>query len=287
MDHDMTGRPNVIPETAFIYAFIDPDSGAVRYVGESINPENRRRWHWHQRKYDAGNMELKRWLRSLDGPPEMMILAEVPYEKRYDVERLITIGIRRVMGDLLLNMNAGQQPSAESRARMSAAKTPEIRARISKRVTEIWAQRKAAALAASASGGFIDATPALEARKLGVEMMNMAVLHESVNGSRQDAPVHEMTRQQVYFKVMAAIRMHEPHYVANHGGKGSAKAFKEHTRDMVTSLPDDIVLHLADLWDDGQQEACAEEYMECMRTVMVLEGMVTQAEWQINRKEAA
>jgi hypothetical protein len=275
-------------ETAFIYGLIDPLTGAIRYVGESVNVEKRRMWHWHQRRYDSGNMPLKLWLRSLEEPPEAMVFAEVPFKDRFEVERLLTIGIKRVMGDLLLNMNAGQQPGAETRARMSAAKTPEIRARIAERVREIWAERKRqAALETAMADGFIDATPALEARAMGVEMMNMAVLHESVGGSRQDAPVHEVTRHDVYVKVMAALRINVPEYVANHGGMGSAAAFKEHTRDMVTSLPDDIILHLADLWDDGQKLACAEEYMSCLRTLLVLRGMVINAQWEINREEAA
>lgn len=275
----MTGAPNVIPETAFVYGLVDPISGAIRYVGETINVENRVKSHWYQRHYDTGNMPLKRWLRSLDGPPEAITFVEVPFETRYSAERLLTIGLRRVFGELLLNMNDGMQHGAESRARMSAAKTPEVRARIAEKVRAYRARQRLA-------GDFIDASPALEARLLGVEMTNMAVLHESVNGSRQDAPVHEMTRQQVYVKVMAALRIHQPHYVANHGGMGSPAAFKEHTKDMVTSLPDDIVLHLADLWDDGLAEACAAEYMTCMRTLLVLNGMVIAAERDINREAA-
>jgi DNA repair exonuclease SbcCD nuclease subunit len=157
---------------------------------------------------------------------------------------------------------------------MSAAKTPEARARIAQFMREEWARRKHVT-------GFIDGTPALQARRRGFQMVNMAVLHESVNGSRQDAPVHEMTRHEVYVKVMASLRMFEQAYVASHGGMGTPAAFKEHTKDMVVSLPDDIVLHLGDLWDDGQPEACAELYMECMRTLLVLRGHVISAEREI------
>lgn len=272
-----------MPNTAFIYGLIDPDSGAIRYVGETTGDVNTRRmWHWYNRRYDAGNMPMKEWLRSLSAPPEVITFTEVPYESRFSAERLFTIGLRRVFGELLLNIDDGAKKSAYTRARCAEAKTPEARARISSFMKQEWARRKAVA-----SAGLIDATPALEARAMGVEMTNMAVLHEAVNGSLQDAPVHEMTRQAVYVKIMAALRIHLPHYVAVNGGMENPAAFKEHTRDMVTSLPDDMVLYLADLWDDGQQQACAEEYMRCLRALLCLRGEVIRAEWNINREEAA
>lgn len=132
--------------------------------------------------------------------------------------------------------------------------------------------------------GHIDNSPAAEARAMGCEMTMMAVLHESVNGSRQDAPVHDITRQQVYVKVMAALRMHKRLYLDMN--EGDSAEFKEYTRDMVTSLPDEIVLHLSDLWDDGLTKACADEYMECLYVLLGLKGEVIRANWNINRNAA-
>lgn len=124
----------------------------------------------------------------------------------------------------------------------------------------------------------IDASPALKAREMGCEMTMMAVLHESVDGSRQDAPVYDMTRQQIYVKVMGSLRMHRAELVAEYRRINGDARLKEHVNDVITSMPDEIVLHLADLWDDGQTEACAALYMECSEILRQLQEDAIEAE---------
>jgi hypothetical protein len=132
----------------------------------------------------------------------------------------------------------------------------------------------------------IDATPAAEARKMGFEMTNMAVLHESVNGSRQDAPVHDVTRQDVYVKVMAALHRHYMPSVDAYLKQHSRAELRELIQDVITSFPDEIVLHISDLWDDGRTLECAREYLYCAEMVWHLRDDVRAAEEQIGREAA-
>lgn len=130
------------PHLAYIYALTDPTTGEPRYVGMTRNPEARRMWHHHNRRYDSGNMPLKHWLRSLDVPPGICILDEAPWADRYQREAEWTHCFRWAMKDKLLNMATGIWPDAETRIRMSAAKTPEIRARLSERMKNIWSAKR-------------------------------------------------------------------------------------------------------------------------------------------------
>src|SRR5687768_6168047 len=120
---------------ATIYVLTDAD-GVPRYVGETGNTKIRRDQHWYNKQFDAANMPLKHWLRSLPGRDSLQLveLEEVPHEERFEVEAYYTIGFRWA-GAELLNMNTGSIPGPESRARMSASKTPEVRARLAARMT--------------------------------------------------------------------------------------------------------------------------------------------------------
>ena len=133
---------------------------------------------------------------------------------------------------------------------------------------------------------FLDLTPSLRAREMGGELFNMAVLHESVNGSRQDAPLFDTSRPKVYVKVMAALRTHCAQHVASYTEAYGEARLKEHVKDVITSLPDQIVLHLNDLWDDCQTQACAEEYMACSEILRRFQDDVLEAERQIGKNAA-
>lgn len=123
--------------------------------------------------------------------------------------------------------------------------------------------------------GPIDASPAAEARRRwGVDMTNMAVLHERVGGSRQDAPVFDTSHFEVYVKVMAALRMHARSWLETRTSAHGDAHVKEHVKDVITSLPDQCVLHLGDLWDDGETLSCAQMFMTYMRVLGSLRTVV-------------
>lgn len=127
--------------TTFIYALCAPDTGAVRYIGKSDNPERRFKYHLStsvKRKSYLGN-----WLRSLAEEPNLVILREVLSDAWQEAERKY-IRIAKGLGMKLVNtteggegVSKGSSPSAETRIKMSMALTgrkfsPEHRAKLSK-----------------------------------------------------------------------------------------------------------------------------------------------------------
>jgi len=55
-----------------IYGLTDPETGEIRYVGQSIEPEKRYRSHITVRRAD--DTYRARWIRSLSSPPGLIIL---------------------------------------------------------------------------------------------------------------------------------------------------------------------------------------------------------------------
>ncbi|MFD9398356.1 GIY-YIG nuclease family protein [Streptomyces sp. NPDC060011] len=239
---------------AYVYALIDSD-GQARYIGETTDPDKRRLWHWYNRRYDSGNMPLKEWLRSLDGPPGIVILDTVPYEDRYKSEAAWTVLFRWVYGETLLNMNDGNEPSEETRARMSAAKTPEVRARLSEFMKGEWARRRSLPL--------IDAGPADEARALGVEMTMMAVRAEFIPGVPMRSCLG-INREMLYVRVYGALRAHAAPYLATGSRTVGEAAVQEHVKDVIFSLPDDDIWELDYIARHSEPLALAETFMDRM-----------------------
>jgi hypothetical protein len=59
----------------FIYALVDPNTKEIRYIGKSVNPNNRLMHHWKYR--DKGRTYRDHWLRSLNGvKPFLQILEQ-------------------------------------------------------------------------------------------------------------------------------------------------------------------------------------------------------------------
>lgn len=75
---------------SFIYALCSPFNGAVRYVGQSVNPEKRYKQHIYQSRRDSyKNRPKKIWIRRLESigmKPEMKILERCTNEKGDDCE---------------------------------------------------------------------------------------------------------------------------------------------------------------------------------------------------------
>jgi hypothetical protein len=117
---------------AHIYALVDA-SGAPRYIGETADIERRRHTHFYNRRFGR-TTPVKEWLLSLDEAPDVVLLDTVDFSDRYDLEEFYSVGFRWA-GASLLNMNDGIRPGPETRARVSASKTAEVRARVSAKLT--------------------------------------------------------------------------------------------------------------------------------------------------------
>lgn len=81
-----------------IYGIVDPASGRVVYVGHSRNVDVRMRMHWEHRRSPARartNPGLYGWLESLLFCPGYKILAVAPFDRRFQVERQVTLRLRK------------------------------------------------------------------------------------------------------------------------------------------------------------------------------------------------
>jgi hypothetical protein len=136
-----TGEPGecvAARETAYVYAVLDVD-GRPRYVGHSLDPEQRVYSHWRHRRTPLRNREnlgFYGWLQSLACRPQYCILAVVPFADRYTAEHRWTDLLRQSAGIELLNINSGARLHPDHVARMhAAAKTPQARAKLSASLT--------------------------------------------------------------------------------------------------------------------------------------------------------
>ena len=140
--------PRRTPETVAVYALLDAKSGLPRYVGHSADPARRLKEHWRRRDYAPyvkDNPRFSEWLCSLDGPPCLRVIQEVPYEDRFTAEEFYTKTLWSVPGVDLLNICAGaetaDQTRAKRRARMLGSKaSAEARTKISAGVRAYFAQ---------------------------------------------------------------------------------------------------------------------------------------------------
>jgi len=113
-----------------IYVLVDPRNGKIRYVGKTVEPQKRVRWHMNEAANSRDNSYRLNWLRSLAAAnlkPTMTIVetgigdwerAERQWIKKYQVE-----------GAELVNgtpggegWTAGMRRSEENRAKVSASK---------------------------------------------------------------------------------------------------------------------------------------------------------------------
>ena len=100
-------------KTTFIYALTCPDTGEVKYVGKSNNPQIR--YNTHIREHDS--IHKAKWIESLkkDGKlPGLKILEEVPESEWAEAEkRWITYYL--AMGSELTNTVVDGQPRARNK----------------------------------------------------------------------------------------------------------------------------------------------------------------------------
>jgi len=101
------------PETAIIYALVDPDSSEIRYIGKT-HCEPRSRLHLHLSEARKGNTTPKAvWMRGLlaqDKRPQIVILEKIIYPVWPETERR-WLKAAREAGCALLNVQgAGGGP---------------------------------------------------------------------------------------------------------------------------------------------------------------------------------
>jgi len=101
-----------------IYAIYD--GSEIRYIGQSVDGHTRQRQHWNDR--NRRSCSLHKWLRTLDEPPPYRIIAVVEDSLAHDTERAAIIALRRITNGRLLNDKVRGSISAETRARLSAAR---------------------------------------------------------------------------------------------------------------------------------------------------------------------
>lgn len=150
----------------FIYGLVCPVACVVRYVGKSVNPDNRRRAHVLAALRGDYNHRTARWIRKIakaGHEPQLVILHEVAEGERWqDIERAF-IASAKGRGWKLTNSTAGGEgldfidPEAEARykanlsATMSALwSTPERRAEARLRSRKFYADPEAAKAKAEA-----------------------------------------------------------------------------------------------------------------------------------------
>jgi hypothetical protein len=111
--------------TTFIYGLTDPDSGKIRYVGKSNNPQRRRKAHMD--RSGTSGWHSAAWLNSLKAAgkrPGLVVLEEVSQDCWSEAERRWIKQLREQGADLTNTTEGGDAPAitTESRKKMSIAK---------------------------------------------------------------------------------------------------------------------------------------------------------------------
>lgn len=109
----------------YIYALIDPDTKAVRYIGRSVSPQDR--FYGHMSKCEEGKTHCHRWLKSLKrkGKQPIMEIVEQATPNTYQEREAYWISYYRSIGAPLTNLAAGGDGAlgtahtAEAKQRMS------------------------------------------------------------------------------------------------------------------------------------------------------------------------
>jgi hypothetical protein len=82
----------IFEDTVCIYALTDPQSGMVKYIGMSKQPEVRIRAHWQEAKSGRRALPVHQWIKRLNRKPGIKILdtclrSEGPDRERYWIRK--------------------------------------------------------------------------------------------------------------------------------------------------------------------------------------------------------
>jgi len=102
------------PPSTFIYALKDPETGKIRYIGKSNNPQKRFGGHYNEARLGKEKNHKCDWIISLAKrglKPELEILDEVPFPewKFWETEY---IRVFKIIGMKLVNLTIGGEGSA-------------------------------------------------------------------------------------------------------------------------------------------------------------------------------
>lgn len=116
-------------KNAKIYGLVDPE-GVVRDVGKTEQSlERRLQQHWSEARSGKRNHRCN-WLRTLSGPPKIVLIEEVAFQERqeWETREIYWIALFRDYGHNLVNgtiggesVMSGQKHTAEARAKISVA----------------------------------------------------------------------------------------------------------------------------------------------------------------------
>ncbi|MGW6424690.1 GIY-YIG nuclease family protein [Nocardia sp. NPDC055053] len=113
---------STVDDAWFIYALMDPRDGCIRYIGKSVNVEQRVKAHLRE----TGSTKKIRWIQSLKRAsltPEIILLAEGFGD--WESAEIEWIAYFRNLGHDLTNATRGGEglhdPSPETRAKIGAA----------------------------------------------------------------------------------------------------------------------------------------------------------------------
>ncbi len=243
--------------TTFIYALLDPRTGAIRYVGKADDPQKRLGDHLRQCK--CGESYRAHWLRQLlrDGLRPLLEVVDEVAQSEWAAVECAYVTFYKEQGCELVNatpggdgMGAGElhplfgRPrSPEVRAKLSAANkgktlSPEVRAKLrAAHNGKIFSPERCANMSAAQKG-----KPASAAK-----LVKLKALHAANRGRR---PTPEQTARKV---AAQTGRKHSPETIAKMRATGAGRKPSEATR-LANRRPG-----LIRMWERRRQEATLAE----------------------------
>jgi hypothetical protein len=92
--------------TFYVYALKCPDTGDVRYIGKTCDPERRFRWHMYQKTKDHKGFWIQKLRRNKKKPVIQVLASGLTFDQANNLE-IFLIALLRLMGTNLVNSTNG------------------------------------------------------------------------------------------------------------------------------------------------------------------------------------
>src|SRR3990167_9855102 len=132
-----------------IYALVDPRTGGVRYVGQTVKPESRLRGHLREARKNPERMRKTRWIAEMFSCGLEPTLRQIYVVERCEADRVETalIDFWYTRCDLTNDRRRGHGHSPETCLKIGAATTaawarPDARAKRSAAMKTAWARQE-------------------------------------------------------------------------------------------------------------------------------------------------